>query len=183
MLHSPYFVKNQHSGIFFKLYSCRNSQFSPFLQSPRSQCLQTIDFSGRPCLNEHWFPLWHCPFRKNRHMPMSCFDLELCKLIPSCSLTNVSKSKATPGSSVSGAIVLFLVRACLESSASRQKALFRLILAALRTSGASRHYERCVCPPHQASQHSTKRAATGRPTRRRAGPYQHCTACTKDGSP
>lgn len=37
----PLLRKKLHSGIFLRLYSCRNSHCSPFLQSPRSQCLQT----------------------------------------------------------------------------------------------------------------------------------------------
>lgn len=66
--HSPYLLKNQHSGIFFKLYSCKNSQFSPFLQRPRSQCLQTTDLSGRPCLKAQEFPFVQVPLRKKRQM-------------------------------------------------------------------------------------------------------------------
>jgi len=34
-------TKKLHSGIFRRLYSCKNSQVSPFLQRPLSQCLQT----------------------------------------------------------------------------------------------------------------------------------------------
>lgn len=37
----PLRTKKLHSGILRRLYSCRNSQASPFLHSPRSQCLQT----------------------------------------------------------------------------------------------------------------------------------------------
>jgi hypothetical protein len=37
----PFLVKKLHSGIFLRLYSCKNSQVSPFLHSPRSQCLHT----------------------------------------------------------------------------------------------------------------------------------------------
>lgn len=66
--HSPYLLKNQHSGIFFKLYSCKNSQFSPFLHKPRSQCLQTTDLSGRPCLKAHAEPFVQLPLRKKRQM-------------------------------------------------------------------------------------------------------------------
>lgn len=61
LLHSPFLVKNQHSGIFFRLYSCRNSHTSAlttrinlrsfFLQSPRNQCLQTIVFPRCVCLD------------------------------------------------------------------------------------------------------------------------------------
>ena len=39
--HLPYFEKKWHSGIFVISYSCKNSQSSPFLHRPRSQCLQT----------------------------------------------------------------------------------------------------------------------------------------------
>lgn len=42
LLQKPYFAKNQHSGIFLRLYSCMNSQLLPFLHNPRSQCLQTV---------------------------------------------------------------------------------------------------------------------------------------------
>jgi hypothetical protein len=41
LLQYPFRTKKLHSGIFLKLYSCRNSQLSPFLHRPRSQCLQT----------------------------------------------------------------------------------------------------------------------------------------------
>ena len=37
----PLRMKKLHSGILRRLYSCRNSQCSPFLHRPRSQCLQT----------------------------------------------------------------------------------------------------------------------------------------------
>ena len=39
--HSPKFEKNQHSGMRSRSSWCRNVHSSPFLHSPRSQCLQT----------------------------------------------------------------------------------------------------------------------------------------------
>lgn len=38
-------MKKLHSGILRRLYSCKNSQCSPFLHKPRSQCLQTSELS------------------------------------------------------------------------------------------------------------------------------------------
>lgn len=38
-------------------YSCRNSHWSPFLHSPRSQCLQTTVFSPLMCRNGHMPPV------------------------------------------------------------------------------------------------------------------------------
>lgn len=95
--HSPYLLKNQHSGIFFKLYSCKNSQFSPFLHSPLSQCLQTTDLSGRPCLKAQEEPLEQEPLRKKRQMLREAGsevsrDLKS-KLMPRRSRTKPSNSK------------------------------------------------------------------------------------------
>lgn len=95
--HSPYLLKNQHSGIFFKLYSCRNSQFSPFLHRPRSQCLQTTDLSGRPCLKAQALPFEQEPLRKKRQMlreegSVSSRRLKS-KFIPRRSRTKPSNSK------------------------------------------------------------------------------------------
>lgn len=95
--HSPYLLKNQHSGIFLRLYSCKNSQCSPFLQRPRSQCLQTTDLSGLPCLKAQAEPFEQLPFKKNRQI----FDEDgsesstrlKSKLIPSLSRTKPSNSK------------------------------------------------------------------------------------------
>lgn len=39
----PLRTKKLHSGILRRLYSCRNSQCSPFLQRARSQCLHTSE--------------------------------------------------------------------------------------------------------------------------------------------
>ena len=95
--HSPYLLKNQHSGIFFKLYSCKNSQFSPFLQRPRSQCLQTTDLSGRPCLKAQELPLLQEPLRKKRQMLREegsvSSSLLNSKFIPRRSRTKPSNSK------------------------------------------------------------------------------------------
>lgn len=95
--HSPYLLKNQHSGIFFKLYSCKNSQPSPFLHNPRSQCLQTTDLSGRPCLKAQEEPFVQLPFRKKRQMFEAAGSLSLTRLkskfIPNLSRTNASNSK------------------------------------------------------------------------------------------
>jgi len=41
LAHLPKFTKKWHGGIFDRSYSCKNSHESPFLQRPRSQCLQT----------------------------------------------------------------------------------------------------------------------------------------------
>ena len=41
LLQYPFLTKKLHSGIFRRLYSCKNSQLSPFLHKPRSQCLHT----------------------------------------------------------------------------------------------------------------------------------------------
>ncbi|PHH91846.1 hypothetical protein CDD83_10019 [Cordyceps sp. RAO-2017] len=63
-------MKKLHSGILRRLYSCRNSQCSPFLHSPRSQCLQTSELSppdgcdARPsaaCRSAHRVPFGHDP--------------------------------------------------------------------------------------------------------------------------
>ena len=95
--HSPYLLKNQHSGIFFKLYSCKNSQFSPFLHSPRSQCLHTTDLSGRPCLKAQEEPLVQLPLRKKRQMlrvaGSESVNFLKSKLIPRRSRTKPSNSK------------------------------------------------------------------------------------------
>lgn len=45
---NPCLVKNQHSGILLRLYSCRNSQSPAFLHSPRSQCLHTVLLCNDP---------------------------------------------------------------------------------------------------------------------------------------
>lgn len=60
--------QKQHSGIFVMSYSCRNSQLSPFLQRPRSQCLQTTRRSPRTCRNGQETPLLQVPDKKQVHI-------------------------------------------------------------------------------------------------------------------
>lgn len=43
LLQYPFLTKKLHSGILRRLYSCKNSHDSPFLQRPRSQCLHTSE--------------------------------------------------------------------------------------------------------------------------------------------
>lgn len=105
MEHSPYFEKNQHSGIFFKLYSCRNSQSSPFLQRPRNQCLQTTVFSmpnlftaSKLCFNGQAEPLKQIPRMYSGQInpdPVPSISR------PSFSLTYHSKSKVIPSRALS----------------------------------------------------------------------------------
>lgn len=57
----PFLAKKLHSGIFLRLYSCKNSQLSPFLHKPRSQCLHTklLKFEllfAEVCLSGHLGP-------------------------------------------------------------------------------------------------------------------------------
>jgi len=48
--------------------SCKNSQSSPFLHRPRSQCLQTTARSPLICRKGHKLPLLHVDVRKNVHI-------------------------------------------------------------------------------------------------------------------
>lgn len=64
----PFLTKKLHSGIFLRLYSCRNSQCSPFLHSPLNQCLQTRLLKLELLLGATWRsgqvdPSGQCPWR------------------------------------------------------------------------------------------------------------------------
>jgi len=68
LLQYPLRTKKLHSGIFLRLYSCKNSQLSPFLHRPRSQCLQTrllklLLLLGVTWRSGHAFPKGQCPCR------------------------------------------------------------------------------------------------------------------------
>lgn len=75
-------------------YSCRNSHWSPFLHSPRSQCLQTTVFSPLMCRNGHMPPFPQAAFKKNSQTAAP--DLSMpgkgSGCAPSCCSTATSRS-------------------------------------------------------------------------------------------